>query len=210
VNKIAMPLLLLSTFLPCFVLAQAPVSMFPPDIIESDDTFRDWYTPVLTRLGEKSLWVESSATHDSEVMRFLFVPGVDRVKGRNSTVIRIEIEGQTARLIARGEVSRLGYRTVRTLTNLRLSPQQITRLRELSNQADPWKFRSGTWNNLSQDVFYFHCTELIMERRLRSDYAVSTLSVSCEQPNRLMPLINYVVELSGQRQEDLRYTSTTK
>jgi hypothetical protein len=180
--------------------------MFPPDAIELEDSYRDWYGPELEQLAEMPLWVNREEAHEKEVIRFLFIPGVGRVKGRHSTVIRIEIEDGVAHLIARAKFNHLGRRNIRTLTNKSLSNAQTTKLRELANQADAWKFRVGDWGEHDPEAIYIHCTELIMERRLRTEYAVSHVLVSCEQPNRLMPLVNYVAELAGQRPEDLRYS----
>lgn len=190
--------------------AETPVSMFPPDAINLNDNYRDWYGPELEQLKEKPLWVDEEAAHEKEVIRFLFIPGATRIKGRDSTVIRIEIENGKARLITRAQFNQPGRRNVRTLADKGLSHAQVAELQELANKADPWKLRIGDWGEHDPEAIYIHCTELIMERRLRSEYAVSHVLVSCEQPNRLMPLVNYVAELAGQRQKDLRYTYVTE
>lgn len=209
-TKFAKILLLSTLFVQFPMAAETPVSMYPPDAIETNDNYRDWYGPELERLAEKPLWVDNEPASKKEIIRFLFIPGVGRIKGRDSTVIRIEIGDGATRLIARTQINNRRRSKVETLTDKSLSHAQVKKLRELANQADPWKFRVGSWGEHDPEAIYLHCTELIMEHRLRSEYAVSHVLVSCEQPNRLMPLVNYVAELAGQRQEDLRYSYTAE
>jgi hypothetical protein len=185
--------------------AETAISMFPPDAIELDDNYRDWYGPELEQLAEKPLWPDTGAAQEKEIVRFLFIPGAARVKGRHSSVIRIEIADGMARLITRAKFNHFGRRSIRTLTTKNLSIGQIAKLRELANQAEAWKFRVGSWDKHDPESVYIHCTELIMERQTRSDYAVSRALISCNQPNRLMPFVNYIAELAEQKHEDLRY-----
>jgi hypothetical protein len=205
-TKIAKLSLLSALFLQFPLAAETPASMFPPDAIKLNDNYRDWYGPELEKMAEKPLWEDRGATHEKEIVRFSFIPGATLAKGRGSTVIRIEIEDGSARLMARAQFHNLGRRSLRMLVDKSLSRAQVTKLRALADQADAWAFRVGEWVKQDPEAIYVHCTELIMERRLRSEYAVSHALVSCEQPKRLMPLVNYVAELAGQRREDLRYS----
>jgi hypothetical protein len=184
--------------------AEKPSSMFPPDIA-LHHYYGDWYGPELEQLGEKPLWVDNKETHEKEVIRFLFIPGVGRTKGRHSTVIRIEIEQEVARLIARTEFRDPKRDKVQTLTDKSLSRAQIAKMRELISKAGLWEFRVEQWGK-DPEAYYTHCTELVMERRIESKYAVSHILVSCDQPSQLMPLVNYVANLAGQSQKVLRYS----
>tara|TARA_R110001606_G_scaffold135777_5_gene273052 strand:+ start:415 stop:1008 length:594 start_codon:yes stop_codon:yes gene_type:complete len=183
--------------------AEVPVSMFPSDAIERNNNYRDWYGPELERLGEIPLWVDSRVAPGKQTIRFTFIPGATRIVGRNATVIRIEIEEGKGRLIARTEIYDHRKHSIREVAGKSLFPTEIIKLQDLVGKADPWKFPIGTWDE--PDQLSIHCTELLMERRQHSGYAVSHILISCNQPNRLMPLVDYITELAGQKRKDLRY-----
>ena len=176
--------------------------MFPPQAIEANENYRDWYGPELVQFGEKPLWVESDDAAGRETIRFTFIPGATLLRGRHTTVIRIETEKGKARLIARTEINDRGKRSNREVANKSLSFAEVVKLQAFAEKAEPWKYPVGTWE---KDEISIHCTELLMERRQRSSYAVSHILISCNQPDRLMPLVDYVAELAGQKRKDLRY-----
>ena len=178
-------------------------SIFPPDAIELDDNYRDWFGPTLVELKEGPLWVSQSTPPDAETIRFTFIPGAMRIKGQHATVIRIDLKESSARLIARSQFNNRGNRTIKEVANRSLSAEKIAKLQDLADKADAWKFRVGTWEEA--DTISIHCTELIMERRQPSGYAVSHIRISCNNPNRLMPLVNYIAQLAGQNRKKLRY-----
>lgn len=176
--------------------------MFPPSAIKADENYRDWYGPTLERLGEKPLWVDSDATPARETIRLTFISGASLRRGWAATVIRIEIRGQHARLIARAETLDHGHREVREVANKNVLSSQIESLQKLVEKANAWEFPVGTWDK--EYEISLHCTELIMERRRGSDYAVSHILIACNQPSRLMPFVDYVAKLAGQNGK-LRY-----
>jgi hypothetical protein len=184
-------------------VAAAPASMFPPDAITMNDNYGDWYGPRLEELKEKPLWGDDKAALAKETIRFTFIPGATRTAGRHATAIRIEIEEGSGHLIARTEIYHNRERSIRKVADKSLSSAEITKLKELADKADTWKFRVGTWEE--PDQISIHCTELVMERRQPAGYAVSHILISCNKPDRLMPLVDYVAELAGQRREELRY-----
>ena len=179
--------------------------MFPREAIEANENYRDWYGPELEGLGEKPLWIDSRDFSNREVIRFTFIPGAALIKGRDTTIIRIEITGRKARLIARTEVRDGQGRTIREVAHKEISSTELATLRRLSEQAETWKYSVGDWEEQKEGEISIHCTELLMERRQRSSYAVSHILISCNQPARLMPLVDYVAKLAGQKRKDLRY-----
>ena len=112
-SKVFVSLILLATP----VVAKNANRVFPPSAIEADELYRDWYGPTLEGLGEKPLWVNRDATSSSETIRFTFISGASLIKGWDATVIRIEIQGKHARLIARAETHDHGHREVREVAN---------------------------------------------------------------------------------------------
>ncbi len=183
--------------------AKPSALMFPPDAITSNDYYRDWYGPTLKDLEERPLWTGSKAVQGKEVIRFTFIPGPMRLVGRHATVVRIEIGQDEARLLARTQANDHGEMSIRKVAKKRLTSLEVSKLHDLITQAEPWKFAVGTWEEKGR--LSIHCTELIMERRQPSGYAVSQILISCTQPDRLMPLVDYVAALAGQSREDLRY-----
>ena len=183
--------------------SEAEVSIFPPDAIAQNASYRDWFGPTLNELNERPLWIDERATPGAETLRFTFIPGLARISGRKATVIRVDLEGSSARLIARSKFYGRREGAIRELENRSLSATEIATLRDLSDKADAWKFPVGTWEDA--EPIAIHCTELIMERRQPSSYGVSHILISCKSPNRLMPLINYVAELARQSRQELRY-----
>ena len=189
------------------IAAERASSIFPPEAIELNDNYGDWYGSTLEKLGEKPLWPDDAANTKTEIIRFTFIPGATRLVGRDATAIRIEIGDKEARLFANAEYGRGRGRSAvtRKVADKRLSSVQIAKLRELAEKADPWSFPVGTWEEDDGSIS-IHCTELLMERRQPAGYSVSHVLISCNQPNRLMPLVNYVAELAEQKQKDLRYS----
>jgi hypothetical protein len=185
------------------VTTAAPIAIFPPDAIALNDNYRDWYGPTLEEMKEGPLWVDDRAAQSLDTFRFTFIPGAMRTTGRHATVIRIDVKERVASLVVRAQFNDRSKRTIRTIAEKLLSPAEIAKLKELADQADPWQFRVGTWEE--PDQISIHCTELVMERRQSTNYAVSHILISCNHPNRLLPLVNYVAELAGEKREALRY-----
>ena len=176
--------------------------MFPPPAIEADENYRDWYGPTLKRFKEKPLWVGNDTTSARETIRLTFISGASLLKGRSATVIRIETRERHTRLLARAEFLDHGHREIREVANKNVLTSQVDTLQKLADDAGAWKFPVGTWEK--EDEISVHCTELIMERQQGSDYAVSHILISCNQPSRLMPFVDYVAKLAGQNGK-LRY-----
>lgn len=179
--------------------------MFPSDVLSSSDYYSEWYGPVLAQMGEKplaELAERDAATH----IRFTFFPGVQRRKGPVATTIRMRIPetGKAHFVVKRLEQDR-EIRSTSTLRRSSLSKTQAQKIEELGNEAGVWAFRSGVWQS-NPDAIYVHCTELIMERAKGQDYSVSHVLISCEQPQKLMPLVDFVVDLARLTPATLNYS----
>ena len=182
-------------------------ALFPPDVVETNDFYADWYGPELERLNEKPIWNDAA---ESEIVRFTFLRGASLVRGVNSIVIRIQkSKDGGATLLAKRRYIDQGSSEIQTIRRIRLATTQVEKLDMLARQADLWRYRSGTWMEKDDDI-YIHCTELIMERASGSEYSVSHNLVSCNQPIRLMPLVDYVAELAKLRPDQLFYSSGKK
>lgn len=191
--------------------AIANTAMFPPDVVETNKSYRDWYGEVLSEMGEKPLWRRTGEDNRGAVVRFTFIPGVGRIKGPHALVIRVEMPPSgAATLVARQSYRNGQVTSTRQLRRLKIEPHQIATIEAMGQAADLWKFKSGTWQSNDENVIYIHCTELIMERATPTDYSVSHVLISCNQPAKLLPLIDYMVMLAKLTPAKARYQSASE
>lgn len=78
-------------------------------------------------------------------------------------------------------------------TSYRVSAADVATVNALSAQADAWKFAIGSWDG---DGMYLHCDTLDMERVDATGYRYSSISISCNQPKRLMPFLAHMTRLA--------------
>ncbi len=85
---------------------------------------------------------------------------------------------------------------------MRLSPEDLARIDRLAEEAGTFDFERGTWDGTGDDneEIYMHCQTLDMERINAAGYRVSVVNIGCNQPKKLMPLVNEVVRLAKMKQ----------
>lgn len=74
-----------------------------------------------------------------------------------------------------------------------LSPEKRAELAQLMQEAGAFEFEVGTWDG---EEIYLHCQLLEMERADAEGYRFSSVNIGCNQPQRLMPLVNEVIRLA--------------
>lgn len=145
---------------------------------------------VLRKAGEKPLWRGGLKRGVVQEIRFTFTEGhlaytkiihvIQRVNGRAS------ISLQTIRRERDG-----GITTTRKKSR-RLSSEEMATIDRLGSSSGTWEERIGSWDG---DELFLHCETLDMERATAAGYSFASVSISCIQPKRLMPLVNFVTTL---------------
>ena len=146
---------------------------------------------VLRDAGERPLWHGHLQSGVVQAVRFTFTEGhlaytkivdiVQRVDGKASvrlTVLRRDHDRYVVSLRQR----RL------------LSAHDWTMVDQLGSSSGAWEHRIASWDG---NEIYIHCEMLDMERATAEGYSFASVSISCNQPQRLMPLASFVTGLVG-------------
>lgn len=189
----ALGLALATAMLACAGSAKADdCGTFPKEVREQS-IYGGFADCALKKLGEPPLW-KGLPSGTAQVMRFTFTDG-HALFFRAVTII--ERQDGTTELIAVGTQRRSGIGTPERrlpVHRRRLSAEQIARIHQLAEQAEPWNFAVGTWDG---DEAYLHCQTLDMERANAAGYRFSSVNISCNQPSKLMPLVHEIASLAG-------------
>lgn len=145
----------------------------------------------LRRVGEKPLWPALVRPNVFQQIRFCFSEGhsaytklIDFVEhSGGAAAIRL----RTARYDAKTGL------TVSSQKSRRLTLTEVSTLNQLSLLSGAWKYRTGSWDG--PDDFFIHCETLDMERATPSTYSFSSVAISCNQPEKLMPFVTYLTGL---------------
>ncbi|MEP6868857.1 MAG: hypothetical protein ABJA20_10105 [Novosphingobium sp.] len=158
---------------------------------EGVDAFSDC---ILREAGEKALWRGSLPRGVIQVIRFTFTEGhlaytkvIDLTERANG---KATIRLQTFRR------ERDGHRSLMEQRNHRLSTEELTTIDLLGSSSGTWEHRIGSWDG---DEIFMHCETLDMERATRTTYSFASVSISCNQPKKLMPLVHFITGLVSLR-----------
>lgn len=86
-----------------------------------------------------------------------------------------------------------GIETVR----LALAGEEVARLNSLADESGAFDHVSGTWDQQDGRTIYLHCQTLRMTRVDPAGSRESEASIGCNRPDRLMPLVDAVIDLAG-------------
>jgi len=81
----------------------------------------------------------------------------------------------------------------------RLSPEALAGLTALAEQSGTFDHAVGTWDQGpdGEEELFLHCQTLEMERVDAAGYRFSSVNIGCNQPQKLMPLVDEVIRLGG-------------
>lgn len=71
----------------------------------------------------------------------------------------------------------------------RIAPADVQILDRLGLSSGAWEHPTGSWDG---DQLFMHCETLDMERVTSSGYRFSSVNISCNQPEKLMPLVQFI------------------
>lgn len=155
----------------------------------------------MKKAGERPLW-RGFPPSITQITRFVFTDGHSRYW---IAVTVTENANGTAHMRVSGTKPRMNYRSVSTrrpTRRVRLSGDEVARINELGAQAGAWTFETGTWDG---DDLYIHCQFLEMERATADMYRYSSVNISCNRPEKLMPLVNEVARLADLKADGLLF-----
>lgn len=151
-----------------------------------------WSGCELKKAGEKPLWREPRDPTINQIVRFVFSSGRDN-SFRFVTLIQ-PVDGRS-RVVSGGVDAQ--YRQPRRVWPRRsntITVQDWNELDQLAEASGAFNFAAGSWDG---DEIYVHCQNLAMERVNRAGYRFSSVSISCNHPEKLLPLVTKVIALSG-------------
>ncbi|QAY75613.1 hypothetical protein [Sphingosinicella sp. BN140058] len=172
--------------------------MFPAEV--QDLPYAGWSDCFLRGAGEKPLWKGMIGNRARQQVRFTFTDGHLRYV---RVIDFIELADGTGR-IERKTILPAGDRTykVEKKRARTVSLADVRRLNDLAATSDVWKFETGTWDG---EEIFLHCQTLDMERTEPAGYRFSSVSISCNRPRKLEPLIEFVTSLAGLKPDRAGY-----
>jgi hypothetical protein len=168
--------------------------MYPSEV--QDSLYSAYSGCLLHKLGEKPLWHGVANKHHRQEIRFTFTEG-------HATYTRVidfvEYLDGTGSIAVTSVFRRPDPWKVIRQRRIDLSATEVARLNELGDQSGTWGFPNGSWDG---DGWYLHCETLDMERVNASGYRYSSVNISCNQPTKLMPLVEYLTGLAKVKLSD--------
>ena len=147
---------------------------------------------LLREVGDKPLWRGALPNGVVKVFRFTFAEGylaytkvIDVTERANG---KANIRLRTFRR------ERYGPRSLVEQKSHRLSATELATIEQLGSSSGTWGERIGSWDG---NEIYVHCETLDMERATRFTYSFASVNISCNQPKKLMPLVEYITGLVG-------------
>ncbi|MEO9130497.1 MAG: hypothetical protein ABI240_04750 [Sphingomonas sp.] len=147
---------------------------------------------ILREAGEKPLWHRPSRRGVRQQIRLTFTEGhlaytklIDfEERADGSGIIRLRT---LRRKSDSGSIE--SSRTIHHVTSA-----EVATINRLGSASDTWDQPIGSWDG---DELFLHCETLDMERRVLDGYSFSSVNISCNQPEKLMPFVTFITGLVG-------------
>jgi len=170
---------------PVAVQAEDRCGTYPEEVTGLSDC-------VLRDTGEKVLWRGSLPRDVIQVIRFTFTEG--HLAYTKIIDITERTNGKSAIRLRTFRRERDGHRSLTEQRSHPLSARDLKTIDQLGSSSGTWEHRIGSWDG---DEIFMHCETLDMERATRSTYSFASVNISCNQPKKLMPLVEFVTGLVG-------------
>lgn len=151
----------------------------------------------LERVGEKPIWhgLEDGLVRQT---RFVFTDG--HPNKTRILHIRERADGSgTLHVFSIDEAPRKPKRIERRSV-IKLDAASVATINRLAAESGTFNFEVGSWDD--KDDIYVHCQTLQLERMDVGGYRYSSLNIGCNQPAKLMPLVDHVMALAGIKRRD--------
>ncbi|WP_157219853.1 hypothetical protein [Flavisphingomonas formosensis] len=171
--------------------AEPGCGTYPPTIYEMAVS-AGWSACSLKEIGEKPLW-HGLPDDTARIIRFVFTQGhglffrVVTITQKTDGSASLKVSGTRRRDDGRTAEEPLVVRRIP------LSPEAMARIIALGDRTGTWDFDVGSWD---EEEIYLHCQLLEMEKADAEGYRYSSVNIGCNQPTKLMPLIDEVARLA--------------
>lgn len=151
---------------------------------------------VMRDLGEKPLWTGLEPKYRRQ-MRFAYTNG--QAPGLR-VIDFVELPDGSGKISLKAAKWKPGEEPAFSVDrSWRVSPADVAMLNRLGEESDAWKFEIGSWDG---EDLYVDCDTLDMERIDAAGYRYSSVNISCNHPNKLMPLLEFVASLAKLKRDE--------
>jgi hypothetical protein len=170
-----------------------------PEAVTTSLVYSGWSACNMRKADAKPIW-NGLPAGTKQITRFIFTQG----HGLFYRVITItEMDDGTASLKVSGTKNRrnsVGYEERMRTIRRSLETDIVAHINQLAADAKMWEFEVSTWDQVAGEngeevPIYMHCQLLEMERANADGYRFSSVNIGCNQPKKLMPLVNEIVRL---------------
>jgi hypothetical protein len=168
---------------------------FVPPALQNEVAVWGWSACRLKDWDEAPIWKQYEKKDAARVTRLMFDDGrtqgvrfirvIEKKDGRGTLVMRDtgpEDYGYRGKVVERANLIK------------RLSVEEVREFNRLADASGTFDHVSGSWDD---EEIFIHCDVLEMERIDGAGYRYSSVNISCNQPERLMPFVREVTRLAG-------------
>lgn len=168
--------------------AAANCGMYPPEVYSK--VHSPWSDCVLKRFGEKPLWKGLTSPKYRQQIRFTITHG-------HSAYVHVidfaELLDGSGRIDVRTFYKQRRGHSEQPRRFYRVPAPEVATLNRLAGEAGVWELPISSWDG---DEWYMHCKMLDMERVDASGFSLSSLSIGCNRPRKLMPFVSHMARLA--------------
>ena len=149
-----------------------------------------WSECVLKRFGEKPLWKGLTSPKYRQQIRFTITQGY----GAYAHVISFaELLDGSGRIDVRTFYRQRRRHVEQPRRFYRVPAAEVATLNRLAGEAGVWDLPISSWED---GELYMHCKMLDMERVDASGFSLSSVSIGCVRPPKLMPFVSQLARLA--------------
>jgi len=144
----------------------------------------------LQQAGEKPLWHGLTQSGALQQIRFTFTEGHslytkvinfdEQADGSGTIRLRTIRHDPVKGLIVSSQKSR------------RVTSDEVAKIDSFGLSSGTWEHAIGTWD---ENEVFLHCETLDMERVTHEGYRFASVNISCNQPEKLMPFVQFITGL---------------
>ena len=165
--------------------------MYSSDVLANP--YAGWSDCILRQAGEKPLWHGLTGPGVRQQIRFTFTEGHgsytrvidldERNDGTGTVLLRlIRHDPEEGLIVSPGR-------------RRRITSADVAMIDQLGSSSGTWQHQMGTWDSEEPGQIFLHCETLDMERATPDGYSFSSVNISCNQPAKLMPLVQFITGL---------------